>query len=78
MTEIRPPWIEYPDYPPYDTFWRQSGQLWFKYLWEPYWHNLSAEQQEKYLRRWNVPQMWHDFYFDTTWHDFLETLEDDE
>lgn len=72
MNEIKPPWLECPEFPPYDTFWRQSGEFWLKYIWEPYWNSLSDEQKEIYLQKWQVPKVWIDFYFDTRWLDDLD------
>ena len=66
---IEPPWIKYPNYPPYDTFWRQSGQDWFAYVWEPFWRDLTQIEQANYLKQWNPPQAWVDFYFNTEWLD---------
>lgn len=70
---IEPPWITYPGYPPYDMFWRQSGQAWLLYVWEPYWKGLSQEEQKVYLKQWDVPQVWIDCYFETAWLDELDT-----
>ena len=75
MDEIKPPWIEYPDYPPYDTFWRQSGEIYLKYIWEPFWKKLSSEQQTEYLKKWPAPKKWQDFYFDEKFHAMLAQLD---
>ena len=64
---IEPPWIKYPNYPPYDTFWRQAGEYWFAYVWEPFWLNLTPSEQANYVQKWNPPQVWMNFYFDTKW-----------
>lgn len=76
--EIMPPWIVYPDFPPGDPFWNQSGEAWFYYVWEPYWKSLSQEEQEAYLKRFSVPQEWQDFYFDPSYQEFLESIDEDE
>jgi hypothetical protein len=75
MNEIKPPWIEYPEYPPYDTFWRQAGEFYLKDMWEPYWKSLSDGQREEYLQKWHVPRKWKDFYFDTEWLDDLDDID---
>jgi len=54
--EITPPWIKYPRFPPYDGFWRQSGELWLVYVWEPFWNELTPIEKEDYLKRWDVPE----------------------
>ena len=75
---MKPPCIKYPDYPPYDTFWRQSGEAWLAYIWQPFWQQLSEKQKTAYLKKWNVPQVWQDFYFDLAWQKLLETLDNDD
>jgi len=76
--EIIPPWVEYPGFPPGDGFWRQSGQLWLNYVWEPYWQSLDVQEQEAYLHRWNVPEEWRKFYFDAAWREWLESTDEPE
>ena len=71
VTEIVPPWIKYPGYAPADTFWRQSGEAWFCYVWEPFWKNLSFQEQEQYLQKWHVPEVWKNFYFDSKFQEWL-------
>jgi hypothetical protein len=73
-SKINPPWIEYPGYPPGDTFWRQSGEAWFAYIWEPFWKQLNAQEQQDYLTQWNAPQEWRLFYS----HEFQEWLHTDD
>ncbi len=58
LDEVPPPWVESPGYPPADIFWRQSGQYWFAYVWEPFWNTLNVDEKEDYLKRWNVPDVW--------------------
>ncbi len=74
--QIVPPWVKYPGFPPGDPFWRQSGEIWFVYVWEPYWNSLTATQQEEYLKTWNVPSEWWDFYFDPEFRAWLDTVDD--
>jgi hypothetical protein len=69
--EIEPPWVKYPDYPPGDGFWRQAGEPWFALVWRPYWESLNAQEQDDYLNRWNVPQIWRLFYFDRDFREWL-------
>lgn len=71
-TKIKPPWIKYPDFPPYDGFWRQSGEYWLKDVWEPFWNNLSQKEQDQYLKRWPPPKDWITFYLDTSWLDDID------
>lgn len=74
--EIIPPWVMYPGYHPGDTFWRQSGEIWFTSQWKPYWDSLSTGQQESYLLKWNVPFEWKAFYFDEDFQKWLESTDE--
>ncbi len=76
--EVRPPWIEYPGFGPGDGFWRQSGEYFFSEEWRPYYDSLSSEQQAEYLKYWEVPPLWRDYYFDPEWQEFLEHVDDPE
>ena len=60
LFKITPPWIEYPNFPPNDMFWRQSGEYYLSYVWEPFWNNLSNQEREIVLKRWPMPQEWID------------------
>lgn len=74
--EVEPPWIKYPGFPPGDIFWRQSGEAWFAYAWEPYWKSLTLPEQAGYLKKWNVPEIWWEFYFDPEYQAWLESTDD--
>jgi len=74
-TEIVPPWVKYPGYPPGDMFWRQTGEEWFCSVWKPFWYSLTITGQNKYLVRWEVPRDWQDFYFDPA---FRKAVEDED
>ena len=76
--EVRPPWIEYPGFGPTDFFWRQSGEAWRHYVWEPYYNALGPEEQAAYRTYWKVPQEWWDFYFDPEWCAFMDHVDDPE
>lgn len=56
--EIEPPWVMHPGFSPSDGFWRQSGEAWFHYVWNPFWNTLSVSEKEEYLLRWKVPEEW--------------------
>ncbi|MFA6066766.1 MAG: hypothetical protein WC707_06315 [Candidatus Babeliaceae bacterium] len=58
MQEINPPWIQHPEFPPYDCFWRQSGEFWYLDVWLPYWCSLSEEEKKRYVEKWNAPEEW--------------------
>lgn len=75
---MKPPWIQYPGYSPGDPFWRQSGELWFSYVWQPYFQNLTDDEKKRYLQEWKPPQEWQVFYFDEEWQGFLHSVDDDE
>ncbi|MCA0404261.1 MAG: hypothetical protein LCH30_10810 [Proteobacteria bacterium] len=74
--QIEPPWISFPGFPPGDCFWRQSGELWFVYVWKPFWDLLSASQKDEYLKDWDVPFEWKKFYLDDEFQKWLETTGD--
>jgi|HubBroStandDraft_4_1064222.scaffolds.fasta_scaffold789625_1 hypothetical protein len=76
--EIPPPWDKYPGFAPADPFWRQSGEAWFKDVWEPFYNCLSEVDQREYLERWKVPELWRMFYFDKAFQQWLDTVDDDE
>lgn len=78
MEEIEPPWIKHPEYLPGEVFWRQEGQIWFDYVWRPYYNSLSKEEQEKYMQRWNVPEEWKKFYFDEEFQKWLESVDEED
>ncbi len=72
---INPPWIEFPGYPPGDTFWRQSGEIWYHYIWYPIWEKLSYQEQQDYLVQWNAPKEWRHFY-SQEFQDWLAHVDD--
>lgn len=74
--EIVPPWIIYPDYPPGDGFWRQSGENWLQFVWLPYWQSLPSQEQEQYLMRWKVPEVWRTYYFNADFKQWLDSVDD--
>lgn len=76
LKEVEPPWVMYPGYPPYDTFWRQSGEAWYHYIWRPYWDKLSKAEQMDYLKRWCVPREWWDFHLDPEFQRCLELADE--
>ncbi len=76
-TEIEPPWVAYPGFPPGDFFWRDAGEPWMVHVWEPYWRSLDQQRQAEYLLRWKVPDAWRMFYFDRNFRDWLETTDDE-
>ena len=39
-----------PGYSPGDIFWRQSGGIWFQYVWKPFWDLLNKIEQDNYLK----------------------------
>jgi hypothetical protein len=76
--EVQPPWVAYPGYGPGDTFWRQTGEAFMALVWEPYYEALSEEEKDAYLKRWQVPQEWWNFYFDPAWRAFMESADEEE
>ncbi len=75
--EISPPWILYSGYPPGDPFWRQGGEIWFHYVWKPYYDSLDGKEQNDYLERWSVPDAWAKFYFDPEFQKWLDSVDDE-
>ena len=69
--EIQPPWISYPGLPLGHFFWRDAGQPWFAYVWEPFWLSLNPQQQADYLVRWQPSDVWREFYFDPEFRNWL-------
>lgn len=74
--EITPPWIKFPGFPPGDFLWREAGQPWLIYVWEPFWQKLSEAEQEAYLIKYEVPDEWKRYYFDKDFKAWLETVDD--
>lgn len=74
--EVEPPWIKYPGYPPGDPFWRQTGENWFLLFWEPFWKSLTIGEQEEYLAKWAVPKEWELYYFDSSFREWLESIDE--
>ncbi len=58
MQEIKPPWIAYPGYPPGDFFWRDAGDAYYGYAWDPFWQQLNDQEKTEYLDRWDAPEEW--------------------
>lgn len=73
--EIEPPWVKYPSYPPGDTFWRQSGEPWFVYVWQPYWDSLNSQAQDDYLVKWKAPESWR-LHFSSDFQKWLYSEDD--
>lgn len=73
---IDPPWIKYPIYPPGDFFWREAGEPWFIYVWEPFWKSLTLEEQKEYLSQYEVPEEWLRFYFDSDFQNWLDSVDE--
>ncbi len=73
--DVTPPWVEYPGLPPYDYFWREAGEPWRVYIWEPFYKALSSAEREAYLKRWQVPEDWQYYYFGKEWHDLWENAD---
>lgn len=74
--EVTPPWVTHPAYGPADFFWREAGQPWFTLVWEPYWKSLTPQAVAAYLHRWQVPDAWRHYYFDTRFRDFLNAVDE--
>ncbi len=74
---VEPPWVKYPGYSPSDGFWRQSGETWFAYVWQPYWNNLCTVERQDYLERWNAPEQWRLFYFSPDFSTWLNDVDDE-
>lgn len=77
LDDVLPPWRQFPEHPPGDIFWRQSGEIWFHYVWRPFWDSLNKNQQEHYLEHWLVPEIWKNYYFDPDFQKFLESCDED-
>lgn len=76
--EIEPPWVYAPEFEPARAFWRQEGELWFNYVWLPYWESLSLLEREEYLVRWDVPEIWrkYSYHINPTFREWVDSLDD--
>ena len=75
--EEEPPWVVYPEHELGEGFFKQGeGNTFMAYTWEPYWASLNEEQQEAYLKRWNVPDSWYRLRFDKEFQHILKTYRD--
>lgn len=72
---VSPPWLEFPGYPPGAFFWREAGQPWFIYVWEPFWKSLSEVEQQTYLEKYQVPYEWQYFYFEPEFKTWLDEVD---
>lgn len=72
----RPPWVEYPGFPPGDPFWRQAGEPWLAYVWDPFWQALPEADRAAYLAAWPPPADWQAFYLDPVYRAWDESLDD--
>lgn len=76
---LEPPWVKFPEFPPFDTFWRQSGEYWLAYEWLPYWESLNQQEKEDYLIHWQVPEVWRLFsaYINPEFEKWLESIDNE-
>ena len=61
MTDVTPPWIAYPNQPPFAFFWREAGEPWLNEVWLPFWRSLGDSEKQAYLKRRPPPQEWLDY-----------------
>lgn len=75
--EIEPPWVYAPEFEPGRAFWRQEGELWFIYVWLPYWESLNSSEREEYLIKWNVPEEWrkYSYHINPEYKEFVDSLD---
>ena len=60
--ELAPPWIEYPDRPPWWGGWRQGeSEHWLHNAWLPFWKALSEEGRSQYIDRWQPSPEWKEY-----------------
>jgi hypothetical protein len=70
QSDILPPWLQYPDQPPWWFGWRQGeSEHWLLEVWFPYWNAMSRDEQLKYLEYRNVPEDWEDHVLEFWVHD---------
>jgi hypothetical protein len=76
--EIEPPWVYAPEIEPACAFWRQEGELWFHYVWLPFWESLSPSEKEKYLVKWDVPEIWrkYSYHINPAFREWVDSLDD--
>lgn len=57
--EVRPPWVVYPGIDVTSGFFRQGeGDTYMGWSFNPYFASLTEEEQQAYLKKWNVPDEW--------------------
>lgn len=61
-SEISPPWTQFPEYPPTNSFWRREGEWWALTVWLPFWSKLSDSERQNILDKYDAPEAWKDFY----------------
>ncbi len=72
-SEILPPWVQYPDKPPWWGGWRQgNSELWLHEEWFPFWYAMSRLEQLQYLASRRVPDDWIDHVLEFWVHDELD------
>lgn len=76
--EILPPWLQYPDNPPWWSGWRQGmSEQWLLEVWFPFWNALSRKEQLQYLASRRVPEDWEDHVLEFWVHDDPEAVLED-
>ena len=61
-----PPWVKYPEHPPYDIFWRMgTGETYLtEYMW-PYLEYASEEELKAYKKKYPAAGEWSGWYDET-------------
>jgi hypothetical protein len=71
--EILPPWVQYPDKPPWWAGWREgNSELWLHEEWFVFWYAMSRVEQLQYLASRRVPDDWIDHVLEFWVHDELD------
>lgn len=57
--DVFPPWQAFPKYDSLSGGWRQgNGEYWLLNIWLPYWKQLSEQEKQNYLNKWDAPEDW--------------------
>jgi len=60
--QLRPPWVEYPEYPRYSLGWRMGDGEDYIYRWGEWFATLSDSEVDAYALLYPEPLDWRGFY----------------
>lgn len=60
-SEIEPPWVKYPEHPPFDPIYNHELEPYFHLVWRPFFEELSGEQLQDYLLKYPPTEQWNEW-----------------